>query len=54
MISPSNVHIFPKTMGGGDKRSLDYRYSRSQRQRGESPPTTDDFFDGHLVVKGVD
>ena len=38
-------------MEGGDKRSLDYRYFRSQRQRGESSPRTDDFSDEHLVVK---
>ena len=52
--SPSNVYIFPKTTEGKDKRSLDYRYFRSQRQREKSPPGTDDFFERHLVLKGVD
>ena len=43
--SPSNVDPFLKTMVVEGKLSSDYRYSRPQKQRGKSPPRTDDFFD---------
>ena len=46
--SPSTVDTFPKTMVVEGKLSFDYRYSRPQKQRGKSPPRTDDFFGEHF------
>ena len=33
------------------KLSFDYRYSHPQKQRGKSPPRTDDFFDEHFGAR---
>ena len=49
--SPSNVDIFLTTMVVEGKLSSDYRYSCSQKQRGKSPPRTDDFFDERFAPR---
>ena len=53
MASPSNVNIFPKTMEGGEKLSSIIGMPNHKKMR-RIVPRTDDFFDGHFLVKGVD
>ena len=50
-ISPSNVNTFLKTMVVEGKLSFEYGFSRPQKQRGKSPPRTDDFFDEHFGAR---